>query len=74
MKWTHKLVDQDGFWWMAAVVGKTIFFSELYNRYDKPVEPEETANLMDGELSVEDFYSELKYIHVVKLASFKGNL
>ena len=74
MKWTHKLVDQDGFWWMAAVVGKTIFFSELYNSDDKPVGPEGTANLMDGKLSVGDFYSELKNIHVIKLASFKGNL
>lgn len=74
MKWTHKLVDQNGFWWMASVVGKSIFFSELYNSDGKPVEPEEVSNLLDGKLSVEDFYSECKDIHVIKLASFKGNL
>lgn len=74
MKWTHKLADQYGFWCMASVVGKSIFFSELYNGDGKPVEPGEVSNLLDGKLSVEDFYSERKDIHVIKLASFKGNL
>lgn len=72
-KWTHKLTDLDGYWWMAYTSKGEIYFSPLYNPAGNAVEPEDSANMLDGKTSVEDFYADHQDVVIKQIKSFKGN-
>lgn len=72
-KYTHKISDTDGYWWLAGVLGEKIYFSPLYNLHGRIVEPTDYAVLLDGKETVEDFYSGIPDLLLVKLNTFKGN-
>lgn len=72
-EYTHKISDNDGYWWLAGVVGDKIYFSPLHDRNDMVVEPTDYAPLQVGKKTVEDFYSGRPDFSLVKINTFKGN-
>lgn len=73
VKYTHRISDADGYWWMAGIVGSKIYFSPLHNIDDRVVEPTDYSPLPDGKKTVEDFYDDVPDLVLVKINSFKGN-
>lgn len=72
-KYTHKISDSGGWWWLAGVVGDKIYFGPLHNRNDMVVEPADYDPLQVGKKTVEDFYSGRPDLSLVKINTFKGN-
>lgn len=72
-EYTHKISDNDGYWWLAGVVGDKIYFGPLHNMDGMVVEPTDYAPLQVGKETVEDFYIGQPDLFLVKINKFKGN-
>lgn len=70
-KYTHRISDKDGYWWLAGEDGVKMYLGELVGPSGDVIDTEKERDYAGP---VEKFYSALgDECLIVKLTKFKGN-